>query len=159
LRVVGAEGYGGGGVVEVRFGGEEDGLGMVSQSPRSSDRYVKRRVVLTRSRKAAFSSNTSVPYTVAGYFAGAGSVVPYGIYPVEKFIPRSRISNSYCCATCTTNRAYVTDASVATFGFTPPMPAERKYVVVRSKTGEKTRDWMVEAALISVWGGQQKFRQ
>jgi hypothetical protein len=39
------------------------------------------------------------------------------------------------------------------------MPAERKYVVVRSKTGEKTRDWMVEAALISVWGGQQKFRQ
>lgn len=59
-------------------------------------------------------------------------------------------SNSYCRATCTAYLAKVTEPSVATSGFTPEMPAMRKYVFVRSNFVEKARADTEEAAFISV---------
>lgn len=42
-----------------------------------------------------------------------------------------------------------TSPSVPYFGLTPAMPAIRKYVEVKSKSGDATREDIVTAALIS----------
>jgi hypothetical protein len=95
------------------------------------------------------TSKTSVPYTLVGYCAGAGTCVPYGMYPVVKLSPRSRMSNSYCWATWTAKRANPTEPVEPRWGFIPAIPATRKYEVVRSNKGLRARADIVEAALIS----------
>ena len=49
-------------------------------------------------------------------------------------------------------RAKATDPRVATLGFMPAIPAMRKYVLVKSKRGEKARAVIEAAALISAEG-------
>lgn len=71
------------------------------------------------------------------------------MYPVEKFEGISRASNTYCRATCTEYLQKVTSPILAYFGFTPAMPATRKYVDVRSNLPDAIKDDVVTAALIS----------
>jgi hypothetical protein len=61
------------------------------------------------------------------------------MYPVEKFEGISRASNSYCRATCTAYLQKVTSSILAYFGFTPAMPAMRKYVDVRSNLSDQSK--------------------
>ena len=70
-------------------------------------------------------------------------------YPVVKLAGISLVSNSYCNATCTAYLAKVTEPRVATLGLTPAIPAIRKYVLVKSKSPEKVKAFMLFAALIS----------
>lgn len=99
------------------------------------------------SRRLLLSSNTSVPYVMAGYSSGWSR--PYEIYPVGQSTGKDRGSISYCRATWTANRARATLPIVAYFGLTPAIPDKRKYVWRRSNLCDRTRAIIEAAALIS----------